>query len=66
MEDQELDIEYNAEIFTDESKIELMGKLLAESVVIGSATDLQYRAIIDNPTNRRILENKIMDFVIKF
>ena len=45
--------------------IEMIGKLLSESVVVGDNDSLHYRAIIDSPAHRRKLEGRIMDLLSK-
>lgn len=50
---------------TEFDLIEMIGRLLSESVVVGDSDNLHYRAIIDNPAHRRILESRVMDLIAK-
>lgn len=50
---------------TEFDLIEMIGRLLSESVVVGDSDNLHYRAIIDSPAHRRQLESRVMDLIAK-
>lgn len=64
MENNEKDT-INPETDNTLDALEMLGKLLADSVIVGKGVDLEYLAIIDNPINRKILEKKVVELIDK-
>lgn len=44
-------------------KLNALAKILSETIAVGTGANVDYIAIIDNPQNRKIIEQKLIELV---